>query len=78
MPAWLIGPLKNFALWLLEKLITKWISKAKDWYLKKEKSAKQDEIDKENSQKLKDAIKENKSDEEISKNTENLLNGDKS
>lgn len=69
--SFLSGFLANIAKWVLENLFQGLIN----YFTRKKKEAEQKEIDDKNLKDLNDAIKKGKSDEEISQNAEDLLNG---
>lgn len=62
---------------LLEKLIMSWVTFLSSWYQDKIKNAENKKTDEETLKEYKEAIKENKSDKEVSNATENMLNGNK-
>ncbi len=75
--AFLLAPLKAFFGWIIERLFFRVLEEAKSYLAKKAEEAKQKEIDKQNLEKYKQAIEQKKTDEEISKAAEDLLNGRK-
>ena len=75
--SFLLAPLKAFFAWIIERLFFRVLEEIKSYLAKKSEEAKQKAIDKENLEKYKQAIEQKKTDEEISKAAEDLLNGRK-
>lgn len=67
----LSGFFANIAKWIIENLVQGLIN----YFTKQKKEAEQRAIDEKNVKDLIDSVKQGKSDEEISQNAEDLLNG---
>lgn len=75
--SFLTGLLSKFGTYFLEKMLMLWVNKVIQKYNDYLKKKEQQRIDQANLEKLNEAIKEGKSDEEISNASENFLNGNK-